>query len=173
MIIRVFNYMLCRLRVNKLAKKGRKVRIMKPQSMTYKNIFCGNDVYIGPGALFICTNAPIKIGSYVEFGPNVTIITGNHRTDVVGKYITEVGENDKIPENDSAVVLEGNNWIGANATILKGVTVGKGAVIAACALVNKNVPPYSIVGGIPAKVLSMRFTETQIQEHEKLTAYRK
>lgn len=66
------------------------------------------------------------------------------------------------------VKIEGDNWIGANATILKGVTVGFGSVVAAGAVVTHDVLPYSIVGGVPAKILSMRFTDVEIQEHEKL-----
>lgn len=66
------------------------------------------------------------------------------------------------------MIFAGDNWIGANSTILKGVTVGEGAVVAAGALVNKNVPPYAIVGGVPARVIKMRFTEDEIAKHKKL-----
>lgn len=67
-----------------------------------------------------------------------------------------VTDKDKLPENDQDVVFEGDNWIGANAIILKGVTVGKGSVISAGAVVTHNVPAYAIVGGVPAKVIRMR-----------------
>ena len=81
------------------------------------------------------------------FGPNVTMITGDHRVDIVGRLMTSVTDSEKLPENDLPIILNGDNWIGANSTILKVVTVGEGAVVAAGALVNKNVPPYAIVGG--------------------------
>ncbi len=55
--------------------------------------------------------------------------------------------------------MKGDNWIGANSTILKGVTIGEGAIVAAGALVIKDVPPYSIVGGVQAKVLKYRFSD--------------
>ncbi len=54
-------------------------------------------------------------------------------------------------------------WIGSNATILQGVNIGNGAVIAAGAVVTKDVPPYAIVGGVPAKIIKYRFTEEQIK----------
>ena len=81
--------------------------------------------------------------------------------------MSEVKGEDKKPENDLPVKFEGDNWIGANVTILKGVTIGFGAVIAAGAVVVQNVFPYSIVGGVPAKLISMRFKDAEMNEHEK------
>ena len=76
--------------------------------------------------------------------------------------------NDKLPENAATVVIEDDIWIGANVTILKGVTIVRGSVVAAGAVVTKSCPPYSIIGGVPAKVLKMRITPVEIVEHEKL-----
>ena len=138
---------------------GKNVIVGKNSSITYKNVSVGNSVSIGRNAEFICTRAEIKIGDHVMFGPHVFMITGGHRTDIKGRFMDEIGNDEKRPEDDRDIVLEGDNWIGANATILKGVTVGKGAVVAAGAVVTKDVPPYSIVGGVPAKVIKMRFSE--------------
>ena len=132
---------------------------------TYRNLTIGNDVYIGPHALFLCTESHIFIGNKVLFGPHVTIIGGDHRITDVGRFIYDVL--DKHPEDDQDVHIEDDVWIGTNTTLLKGVTVGRGAVVAAGALVTKDVPPYAIVGGVPAKVLKYRFTPEQIQEHER------
>ena len=132
---------------------------------TYRNLTIGNDVYIGPHALFLCTESQIFIGSKVLFGPHVSIIGGDHRITDVGRFIYDVL--DKHPEDDQDVYIEDDVWIGTNTTLLKGVTVGRGAVVAAGALVTKDVPPYAIVGGVPAKVLKDRFTPEQIQEHER------
>lgn len=76
--------------------------------------------------------------------------------------------NDKLPENDAAVVIEDDVWTGANVTILKGVTIGRGSVVAAGAVVTKSWPPYSIIGGVPANVLKMRFTPAEIEKHERI-----
>ena len=132
---------------------------------TYRNVTIGNDVYIGPHALFLCTESQIFIGNKVLFGPHVTIIGGDHRITDVGRFIYDVL--DKHPEDDQDVHIEDDVWIGTNTTLLKGVTVGRGAVVAAGALVTKDVPPYAIVGGVPAKVLKYRFTPEQIKEHER------
>ena len=155
------------LKIQMLKKCGCNVRLGRNVEITWENCSLGDDVYIGDNAVFMCAGAPLEIGDHVMFGPNCTVITGDHRIDVIGKYMSEVKGCDKKPENDLPVIFEGDNWIGANATILKGVTVGFGAVIAAGAVVVRSIPPYSIVGGVPARVISMRFTDAEIKEHEK------
>lgn len=135
-----------------------------------KNICCGNNVSIGPNAYFMNGRAKIYIGDCVMFGPHVTIITGDHRTDLCGRYMITIKNEEKLPENDKNVIFEGDNWIGANSTILKGVFVGRGSIIAAGALVTKDVPAFSIVGGVPAKVIRMRFENEDLKQHiEKLS----
>lgn len=62
-------------------------------------------------------------------GPNVSIITGNHRIDLIGRYMNTVSNDEKLPENDQDVIIEGDNWIGAGAIILNGVKIGIGAVV--------------------------------------------
>ena len=137
----------------------------------WENVYLGNNVVIGSGAMILTTRAKVILGDNVMFGPNVTIVTGNHRTDIIGRTMYSIKDAEKLPENDQDVVFRGDNWVGVNATILKGVTVGEGAVIAAGAVVVKDVPAYAIVAGVPAKVVSMRFSEEQTREHEALMKY--
>lgn len=151
----------------KMNSCGKNVRI-KPSTSVYfglENLSIGNDVSIPRYAHIFCTEARLTIGNKVVFGPAPTIVTGNHRIDVVGKFI--VDSHDKLAENDKEVIIEDDIWIGANVTILMGVTIGRGSVVAAGAVVNKSCPPYSIIGGVPAKVLKFRFNVDQIIDHEK------
>ena len=130
-----------------------------------RNILIGNHSQIGPHAIFWSTRAKICIGNYVLIGPRVTIITGDHRTDIVGKHISEVTDAEKLPEHDADVVIKDGVWIGANVTILKGVTVAEGCVIASGSVVTKNMEPYGIYAGVPAKKIKDRFTPLQLKEH--------
>lgn len=130
-----------------------------------ENLYLGDNIGIGENALFMCTRAKIKIGNDMMFGPGTTCITGGHRTDIIGRTMISVTNNEKRPEDDRDIVFEGDNWIGANTTILREVTVSRGAVIAAGAVVTKDVPPFSIVGGVPARVIKMRFPDDLIQAH--------
>jgi acetyltransferase-like isoleucine patch superfamily enzyme len=148
------------------ASCGKKVIIAKGSEFSYHNIYISDKVYIGPNALFMCTLAKIYIGNNVMFGPNVTIITGGHRMDVIGKYMIDV--KDKRPEDDRDIIIKDDVWVGANSTILRGVTIGEGSVIAAGSVVTKDVHPYSVVGGCPAKLLKMRFSKEEISIHQNL-----
>ena len=149
------------------ANCGKNVHVGWHVTGNLENVSCGNNVSFGENCLLLSAKARIKIGDDVMFGPGVTIITGNHRTDVVGKAMAQVTDEEKLPENDQDVIIIGDNWIGANATILKGVTIGEGAVIAAGAVVTKDVTPYSVWGGVPARESKKRFTEKELKEHYK------
>jgi len=131
---------------------------------TYHKIKIGNDVFIGKGACFSSQNG-ITIGNKVLIGPNVTIMGGDHNTSVLGKYMADVKT--KLAKNDIAVKVEDDVWVGTGAIILKGVNVGRGAIIAAGSVVNCNVEPYSVVGGVPAKHIRFRWTKAEISRHEK------
>lgn len=139
-----------------LAQVGRNVYIGRNSSGTWNRVYVGDNVSMGDGVRILSTRADVHIGNDVMFGPDVTIITGDHRMDVLTRPMTSISESEKLPENDQDVVFEGDNWIGARAVILKGVHIGRGAVIAAGAVVTRRVPPYSIVGGVPAKVIGHR-----------------
>lgn len=153
-----------------MAHCGRGV-YLRPMSSDLKgleNLSVGDGTSIPKGSTFYCTKASLCIGKKVIFGPKPTIITGDHRIDIIGKHIIDVTDNEKLPENDRPVVIEDGCWIGANVTILKGVTIGKGSVVAAGAVVTKSCAPYSIIGGVPAKLIKMRFTQEEIKEHESV-----
>lgn len=150
------------------AECGYNVSVGYDCTFVHSHIHVGNNVQIGSNAQFIASIAHIYIGNYVMFGPNVTIRGGNHRIDIVGKYMYEIKESEKLPENDENVVIKDDVWIGCNVTILKGVIIGRGAVVAAGAIVTKNIPSYAIVGGNPAKIIKYRFTEDQILKHESI-----
>ena len=131
-----------------------------------ENIKMEVPVSIGPGATIYAAGAKLIIKKHVITGPNLTIITGDHKY-IVGRWIDSVKANEKEDFYDQDVTIEEDVWIGANVTILKGVTVGRSSIIAAGALVIKDVPPYSIVAGVPAKVIKMKWNQEDIEIHDK------
>lgn len=134
---------------------------------TYGSIHVGDDVSLGTRPVLVAAKAKIVIGSKVMFGPEVTIRGGNHTTSYVGRFMVDVRDHEKRPEDDLGVVIEDDVWVGTRAIILHGVTIGRGSIIAAGAVVARSVPPYSIVGGIPAKVLKPRWDVATILKHEE------
>ena len=115
------------------------------------------------------------MGRYCSIGRDVTIGTGHHELEALST--SSFFRNLSLPSslklaNDAlrARVMIGNDvWIGDRAIILSGVTVGDGAVIAAGSVVNRSVEPYSIVGGVPARVIRARFAPEVV---ERLLAVR-
>lgn len=133
-------------------------------SITKYNWEIGEHTYGAPTVLEP-RMAKLKIGKFCSIAGAVTVILGNHRTDSVTTYpfralnVRWPGARRSFIHDHTTngdVVIGNDVWIGRGATIMSGVTVGDGAVIAANSLVTKNVEPYSIVGGVPAKCLKFR-----------------
>lgn len=136
-----------------------------------ENIIAEDNVHIGAGCTIFTTRAKLIIKQHFVSGPNLSIVTGDHMP-LLGRFLDTVGDDDKNKMDakrlcDQDVVIEEDVWCGINVTILKGVTIGRGSIIVAGSVVTKNIPPYSIAAGIPAKPLKTRLTINQIIEHEK------
>lgn len=149
----------------KFGYMGERVILTPPISASYSNVYIYNDVSIAAFAHLSTPNAKIIFKGKTAVAEHLTIHTGNHAR-IIGKYITDIDDGNKPKGYDHDVIINKDVWIGSNVTILEGVTVGRGATIAAGAVVNKDVPPYCIVGGIPAKVIKFYWNVEQIIEHE-------
>lgn len=131
-----------------------------------KNIYIYDNVGVGPFAHLSTPNAKIIFKGNSAIAEHLTIHTGNHAR-VIGRFVSDITDEDKPNGYDHDVIIEKDVWIGSNVTILEGVTVGRGATIAAGSVVNHDVPPYSIVGGVPAKILKFYWSIDQILKHEE------
>ena len=178
--------------IKKIKLKKRKCRFAQCSKVSFDCKFEGNNfidryakiVSSSFGyATYVGHNSSIEgcnVGRYTCIGPNVRIIHGNHP---VHEFVSihpaffslqkQAGftyvEKQKYceesyvdPNNQYYVKIENDVWICDGASILSGVTIGNGAVVAANALVTKDVPPYAIVAGVPAKIIGKRFEEDQI-----------
>lgn len=152
----------------RVAKIGKKSVIEGYIDGFLKNVYIGDYTHIAEKNVFFCSRANIYIGNHVMISRDSLFVTGTHRYDIVGRYIESIGDDEKLPGNDSDIRINDDAWIGSKCIVLKGVTIGEGAIVASGAVVTKDVPPYSIVGGCPAKVIKMRFSPEEIEKHKQL-----
>ncbi len=118
-----------------------------------------------------------KIGNFCSVSWNVTIGPADHRYDRITTHSFLYNNIDNLrPEGQEAAynrfipkcVVGNDVWIGTGTVILRGVEIGNGAVVAAGAVVTKDIPPYAIVAGVPARIIGYRFSEVIIQKLQKL-----
>lgn len=135
------------------------------------NLVMEEGTNIDRGAIIMNTKAKVvfKKGSGAAVG--LLAVTGNHLSvpGLWGRQVTdEMKKNiDVRHELDKDIVVEEDCWIGARATLLSGVHIGRGGVVGSGAVVRKSTPPYAIVTGNPAKIVGFRFTPEEIMAHEK------
>lgn len=142
-------------------KKG--VEIYRPFDISdFGNLEFTPPIYLGPGS-WLSLRGKLKIGHGTIIGPRLKVHTSNHRW-----------QGTMLPYDDiyevKDVVIGDYVWIGADVTIMPGVHIGEGAVIAACSCVTKDVPPLALVGGCPAKVIKSRDKETyeRLKKEERI-----
>lgn len=151
-------------------KFGNNSNIGRNCTFTHKTISIGNFVQIGNNCTIQSAHGYIDIGNHVMLGPGVNIHGGNHETAILGYYMDEIQKEFGVDPN---IIIEDDVWIGANAIILKGVTIREGSVIGAGSVVTKDVGSYTIVAGNPAKKISVRFNEDEIKKHKSLLEIRR
>jgi acetyltransferase-like isoleucine patch superfamily enzyme len=171
----------------------RKLRAISARIWSVReNVMYGKNLHVGPGSVVSAPHGltigdDVHIGKYVtiecdgRIGSNVLIANTagligryDHDLRVLGKPMTRspwIGDPDYAgPGLGLKLEIEDDVWIGYGAIVMTGVRIHRGAVIAAGSIVISDVPAYAVVAGSPAKVVSYRFTEDQIREHERLTA---
>jgi len=140
-------------RVKFYNKKGCKISVkstISPNVRIRGRFEMGEGSSIAQNCSISGENAGVFIGENVMIAPNVVIVAFNHGFEKLDIPMV------KQKNTESPVVIGDNVWISSNCTIGKGVKIGKGVIIAANSFVNKDIPPFSIAGGVPAKVIKLR-----------------
>ncbi|AIW87962.1 bacterial transferase hexapeptide family protein [Bacillus mycoides] len=134
-----------------------------------RNVKIGSYSYMGTN----CNISNCSIGRYCSIGPSVKIGLGKHPVDIVSTSPIFYNPNNILNIKISGAsryieheetIIKNDVWIGANSIILDGITIGNGAVVAAGAVVTKDVPEYAIVAGVPARVIKYRFDAETIKK---------
>lgn len=146
-------YAFCRLRAKYYLKHGSKIgenTLISTNVRITGNFTLGKNSSIAQNCSISGASAGVFIGDNVMIAPSVVIVAFNHGFDKMEVPMLQQ-ENTEKP-----VYIEDDIWIGANVTILNGVRIGTGSIVAANSLINKDVEPFSIVGGVPAKKIKSR-----------------
>lgn len=182
-------YSLARAKQRYLRWKHRDKDLRVGLSCGFHNVTFGRSVYVGDHVVlhnttigdhsYVNGHARIKnttIGKFCSIASGVKIVLGAHPTDLISLHPAFYAINkpmetfaDKQYFNEYLEVKIGNDvWIGEDVIIPGGITIGDGAVIASRAVVTKDVAPYSVVGGVPAKHIKYRFDEARIAELQRI-----
>ena len=133
-----------------------------------ENIILMHNTSIGDNAIILNKYARFIMHKESFTSANLVVVTGDH-PQIIGKFqkqVSKINDHLDISKYDKDVVVDEDVWIGINVTLLSGVHIGRGCVIAAGAVVSKDIPPYSIAGGVPAKFLKFKWTIDEIIAHE-------
>lgn len=118
------------------------------------------------------TEAKVRIGNWCSIAPEVVfVVNSEHNVDSLSTYpfkVKALGQREPEAGTKGGITVRDDVWIGFRATILDGVTVGQGAIVAAGAVVAKDVPPYAIVGGVPAKLIKYRYAPDVVKLMEQV-----
>lgn len=135
-----------------------------------KNLIMEEDTLIGENSVIMNPRAPFVMKKFSFTAREILVLDGNHMS-IVGIPMIKVTDRVKDAHPDGGhynapVVVEEDVWIGARVILLSGVTVGRGSIVAAGAVVTKDIPPYCIAGGVPAKVIRPKWSIEEIRSHE-------
>lgn len=152
--------------ISSLGHRSETTKIGYPFLVTNpKNVYLYDYTRINPGAKIITYTGKFVLKKYSVIAYGCTIVTGNHIPTVgIPQYV--LGHN-HLNDKEKDIIVDEDVWIGANATLLAGCHIKRGAVIGACALVNREIPPYAVIVGIPARIIASKFTIEQILKHEE------
>jgi len=116
--------------------------------------------------VFITGGGGVEIGDWVGFGPGVKVWSVNHRfEDPNVPWLLQGWDKKKV-------VIEDDVWLGANVFVMPGVTIGRGAIVSACSVVAKSIPPYAIVAGNPGRVIGWRKKPDDVAASAEVDVYR-
>lgn len=163
----IIHAFLIHIEKKKLGYCGKNVILKYPIKLN-SNIFLEDDVYIYGNARFIMrsNNEQFIMKKKSGASQGLTVITGKHGHKV-GFWSNDLMKTGKF-NTHSTILIEEDVQIGANVTLLPNIKIGRGAQIGACSVVTRNIPPYAIAAGNPAKVIKFIFTPEEILKHESI-----
>ena len=151
--------------------KNRKNEIRFYDFNSLENVEAGNYSYGNLSLFDFKDGSKLKIGNFCSFAKNTFFCLGgehDYKTLSTYPFESKISDNKITSFSKGDIVIGDDVWIGVNVTILSGVKIGQGAIIAAGSVVTKDVEPYSIYGGVPARLIKKRFSDEIIEKLKKV-----
>ena len=144
---------------------GKHVQLFGPLNLDPSLVYLDDHVRLQPGIRMISHRGILRVGKYSAISADCTIVPGAHIPTVgIPQFLSMYHINDA----EGCIVVEEDCWVGTGAYLLSHAHIRRGAIVAAGAVVTKDVPPYAVVAGSPAKIIASRFTIDQILAHESI-----
>ncbi|WP_153505255.1 DapH/DapD/GlmU-related protein [Cumulibacter manganitolerans] len=152
---------------NRIHRLGKRLRYVDSTTYVHRSTRVARDVtigefgFVGPGSQI---DPGVELGRYVMLASHVAIVGDDHNFDIVGVPIQFAGR-----PKQQRTFIEDDVWVGYRAIVRRGVRIGRGAIVAANSVVTKDVQPYEIVAGIPARHVAWRFADpAQVARHDEM-----
>lgn len=136
--------------------------------VTPQSFEAGSDCFMNA---YAHVSGEVVLGDRVLIGPSVKLLSGNHLFGIEGYYARFLRASEANPEHLANLRVESDSWIGANVIVLGGVTIGLGSVVAAGSVVTRDVPPFTVVAGVPAKPVRRIFDDFELERHMRRLGY--
>lgn len=131
-----------------------------------KNVYLHDYVRIMPQSVIMASGGKFIMKKFSGASFNLTVVTSNHRPTVgIPNFFNNSFHINEVIKGD--IIIEEDCWLGMNVSLLPGAHIGRGAVIGANTLINREIPPYAVVVGVPNRIIATKFTKEEIIEHEK------
>lgn len=152
--------------ISNYGKLGRYSVVKSNSSLVPRNMYIDDWCIIQDRVNFISLNGKLIVKKYSVISSGCTVVPASHRLTVgVPFFLTTT---DHINDSEGNIIIDEDCWIGAECILLPNIHIGRGVVVGAGSVVTKDVPPYAVVAGIPAKIIATKFTTDQILRHESI-----
>lgn len=134
--------------------------------VTPKNVFLNENTKLETGAEIINKNCKFIIKRNSSLARNLTVVTMNHRSTVgIPHFLLGLSH---VNDKEKDIIVEEDVWVGSNVTLVYGAHLSRGCIIGANSMINKDIPPYAVAVGSPAKIIAVKFSLDQIIKHESI-----
>ncbi len=165
-VLKVCKHFLPEYDYSKMGMMGTHVKIAPGSFLNEKNLYLEDYTMLQEGIRLISNEGRLIVKKYSVVASNCIFIPGTHRLKVGVPFYLAAKYH--IGDEDKQIVIEEDCWVGAGCIVLPGVKIGRGSVVGAGSVVTKDVLPYSVVAGVPAKIIAVKFREEDVLLHEQV-----